>query len=59
MFLTFVKKLRPALIEAPCRSLIITGGCRILLSNITFEEVIEVDELKEGNTSAETGKQEK
>ena len=28
------------------------GGCRIWLSNIIVEEVIEVDELDEGNTSA-------
>ena len=32
--------------------LIITGGCGIWLSNIIVEEVIEVDELDEGNISA-------
>ena len=29
----------------------IMGGCGIWLSNIIVEEVIEVDELDEGNTS--------
>ena len=31
---------------------IILGGCGIWLSNIIVKEVIEVDELDEGNTSA-------
>ena len=35
---------------------IITGVCGILLSNIIVKEVIDVDELDEGNTSAAAGK---
>ena len=35
---------------------IITEGCRIWLSNIIVEEVIEVDGLDTGNTSAAAGK---
>ena len=42
-----------------CRQKMISGGSRILFSNIIVEKVIEVDELDEGNTSAAVGKYDK